>query len=98
MKKRTSNENSIFEVIKEIIERNKLEPGLDNIHVKEAWKNVMGSGVNSYTQDVILKNTTLYVKLTSSVVREELSYGKTKIIAMLNENLGKEIIKELIFR
>lgn len=98
MKKRTSNENSIFEVIKEIIEANKLEPGLDNIHVKDAWKNVMGSGVNSYTQEVILKNTTLYVKLTSSVVREELSYGKTKIIAMLNENLGKETIKELIFR
>lgn len=98
MKKRISNENSIFDVIKEIIEVNKLEAGLDNIHVKDAWKNVMGSGVNSYTQEVILKGTTLYVKLTSSVLREELSYGKAKIIAMLNENISKEIIKELIFR
>jgi hypothetical protein len=40
----------------------------------------------------------LYVALSSSVLREELAYGKDKIIAMINEELGKEVIKKVILR
>jgi hypothetical protein len=36
--------------------------------------------------------------LSSSVLREELSYGKKKIIAMLNEHLEKELIENIILR
>jgi len=98
MAKRQSNEGSISEVLKQFIQINKLEAGMDKIDVEQAWKNLMGNGVNSYTQEVILKGSTLYVKLTSAVLREELSYGKQKIIAMLNDELRKEIVKELVLR
>lgn len=98
MAKRLSNESSIADVLKEFIHVNKLEQGMDRIDVEQAWKKLMGNGVNAYTQDVILKGTTLYVKLTSSTLREELSYGKQKIITMLNEELGKEVVKELVLR
>ncbi len=98
MAKRTSNESSISEVLQQFIQVNKLEAGMDKIDVEQAWKSLMGNGVNSYTQEVILKGTTLYVKLTSAVLREELSYGKQKIIAMLNEDLRKEIVKDLVLR
>lgn len=98
MAKRLSNESSIADVLKEFIQANKLEHGMDKIDVEQAWKNLMGNGVNTYTQDVILKGSTLYVKLTSAVLREELSYGKQKIITMLNEELRKEVVKELVLR
>jgi hypothetical protein len=71
---------------------------MDKIDVEQAWKTLMGNGVNSYTQEVVLKGQTLYVKLSSAVLREELSYGKHKIISMLNEELQKEVVKELILR
>ena len=71
---------------------------MDKIDVEQAWKSLMGNGVNSYTQEVILKGSTLYVKLTSAGLREEVSYGKQKIIAMLNEELRKEVVKEIILR
>lgn len=98
MAKRTSNESSISEVLQQFIQVNRLEAGMDKIDVEQAWKNLMGNGVNSYTQEVILKGSTLYVKLTSAVLREELSYGKQKIITMLNEELRKEIVKDLVLR
>lgn len=98
MAKRLSNENSIAEILKEIIQANNLEKGLNQISVADAWKNLMGNGVNNYTKDVILKGSTLYVQLTSSVLREELSYGKQKIITMINEELGDEIVKEVVLR
>lgn len=98
MAKRLSNESSISEVLQQFIQVNRLEAGMDKIDVEQAWKNLMGNGVNSYTQEVILKGTTLYVKLTSAVLREELSYGKQKIIAMLNEELRKEVVKDIVLR
>lgn len=98
MAKRLSNENSIADILKEIIQTNNLEKGLNQISVADAWKNLMGNGVNNYTKDVILKGSTLYVQLTSSVLREELSYGKQKIISMINDELGSEIVKDVVLR
>ena len=98
MAKRQSNESSISDVLQQFIQQNRLEAGMDKIDVEQAWKNLMGNGVNSYTQEVILKGSTLYVKLTSAVLREELGYGKQKIITMLNEELRKEVVKDVVLR
>lgn len=98
MAKRLSNQSTIGDVLKEIIQVNKLQPGMDQIDAKEAWKNLMGTGVNSYTKNVVLKGSTLYVELTSSVLREELSHGKSKIIAMINEELQRDVIKDVVLR
>ena len=98
MAKRLSNESTISDVLKAFIENNKLQSGLDKIDVEKAWKDLMGNGVNTYTKEVILKGSTLYVTLTSSVLREELSHGKQKIIIMLNDELRKDVVKELVLR
>jgi len=87
---------SLSDALKEFVDVNRLQKGLDGIDVKEAWVKLMGNGVNSYTTNVQLKNTILYVQLSSSVLREELSYGKEKIINLLNEELGKPLIKKLV--
>jgi hypothetical protein len=98
MAKRLNNESSIGDVLKQIIQSNKLQPGMDQVSVKEAWVSLMGNGVNSYTKNVTLKGSTLYVELTSSVLREELGHGKSKIIAMINEELRRDIVKDVILR
>jgi len=98
MAKRLNNESSIGDVLKEIIQVNKLQPGMDQISVKEAWVSLMGNGVNSYTKNVVLKGNTLYVELTSAVLREELSYGKDKIIKMINDELRRDIITSVVLR
>jgi hypothetical protein len=98
MSKRQNENKSISDIIKEFVDANHLQTGLDKIDVQEAWANMMGNGVNNYTTAVQLERDTLYVQLSSSVLREELSYGKDKIISMLNESIGKEVIKKLVLR
>jgi len=98
MAKRLNNENSVGDVLKHIIETNKLQVGIDQITVKEAWVSLMGNGVNSYTKEVTLRKNTLYVELTSAVLRQELSYGKEKIIRMINEEFRRDVVKEIVFR
>lgn len=98
MTKRNNEHISISDALKEFVEKNNLQKGLDKVNVEEVWVNLMGNGVNNYTTQVQLQGSTLFVQLSSSVLREELSYGKEKIITMLNEALGKEIIKKLVLR
>jgi hypothetical protein len=98
MAKRNNENLSISDVLKDFVDTNNLQKGLDKVNVRDAWAQLMGNGVNNYTTAVQLERDTLYVQLSSSVLREELSYGKEKIIAMLNESLGKDLIKKLVLR
>lgn len=98
MAKRTKDLLNISDVLKDFVETNNLEKGLDKVNVRDAWSSLMGNGINNYTEAIELKNETLYVRLSSSVLREELSYGKDKIISNLNEELGKVIIKKLVLQ
>jgi len=52
----------------------------------------------NYTEDIQVNEGVLYVKLTSAVLREELSYGKEKIIKLINEELRKDVIFKLVLR
>ncbi|OIQ38256.1 MAG: RNA-binding protein [Bacteroidetes bacterium MedPE-SWsnd-G1] len=96
MAKRENNYSSIEDLMKVVIKENNLTKGMNQMNVKDVWANLMGNGVVSYTESVQLQNKTLIVKLKSSVLREELSYGKEKIIKMLNDELGEELITKLM--
>lgn len=98
MAKRFNEEQSIHDVLKNFISHNKLQDGIDKVEVKEIWFNLMGNGVANYTEEVELRKETLYVKLTSSVLREELMFGRDKIIKMINNEIGKELVKSLVLR
>ena len=98
MAKRLNNQSTVGDVLKQIIQVNKLQPGMDQIDVREAWKNLMGNGVNYYTKNVVLKGSTLYVELSSAVLREELTHGKSKIVTMINEELKREVVREVVLR
>ena len=88
----------IDRLIKSYIKENNLEDRLENIEVNNLWHETMKNGVANYTTDLNLKNGTLYIKLKSSALREELSYGKEKIIKLLNEKLKKDLIKKIVLR
>ena len=98
MPKRQGENTSLGDVLKEFIQANKLQTGLDKVSVQEAWHSVMGEAISKYTSSVKLEREVLHVNLTSSVLREELSYGKDKIIRLLNEELGKDLIQKLVLR
>ncbi len=92
---RHNETNSIKELIDIFVKENKLSRGLRQVTIKELWREQMGQGVLSYTDKIELKGDLLLVYLNSSVLREELSYGKEKIIKMLNEAFGEDIIKKI---
>ena len=95
MAKRKNENYKIKDLMSNMLQENRLQEGIDQFDVKDAWENVMGKGVMSYTESIKLKKNTLYVKLSSSALKEELNYGKEKIVVMLNESLNNVLIKSI---
>ena len=67
------------------------------LRIKDAWKNVMGKNVNTYTTNIILNEEIIFVKLSSAALKNELVYRSDTIIKLLNKELGQKKIKEIKF-
>ena len=96
MAKRENNSLSIQDLMQSFIKENNLSKGMQKIKIEETWNKMMGPGIANHTNSVKLQNKTLIIQLSSSVLREELSYGKEKIIKMINEEMGGKVISKLI--
>ena len=90
------NNMKLKNIINTFLKENKLEKGLLNIEVKKAWFELMNNGVANYTTDVRLRKSTLYIKLSSPALKEELSYGKEKLIKLINERLKENVVEKII--
>jgi len=95
---RKSNTQSISSVLKSYVQENNLERKLNELNLIKSWESVMGKTVARYTGNLYIQNSTLFVETTSPIVRNELLMMKEEIRVRLNEVVGEELIKAIIFR
>ncbi len=93
-----SNEQTLGEIIKEVLKTHRLEAGITKVRVSSIWDKVMGEFIASKTTNLFLQKDTLIVELNSAALRNELSYGKEKIIEAINKEVGKNVIKKIVIR
>ena len=84
-------------ILGEFILKNALSDGIDTARIQENWSSIMGKNISAYTKEVSLQQDVLIVKLSSSVLRQELSYCKEKIVEMINKSLGGNKIQDIRF-
>lgn len=97
MSKRNTDPIPLRTALGNFVEKNKLDKGMNKVDVSRAWF-ALNPAFETYTTSLRFDRETLFVNLSSSVFREELSYGKEKIRSMLNEELGREIVKKIVLR
>jgi predicted nucleic acid-binding Zn ribbon protein len=95
---RKSNTQSISSVLKSYVQENNLERKLNELDLIKSWESVMGKTVSRYTGNLYIQNSTLFVETTSPIVRNELLMMKEEIRVRLNEVVGEELIKTIVFR
>lgn len=97
MAKKRQNEISIAEAIRYFIKDHGMEERVLQSMAIDAWHEQMGEFMKKYTQEIYVKNQILFVRISSSAIKNELSYGKSKILAHINQYLEKDYIKEVRF-
>jgi predicted nucleic acid-binding Zn ribbon protein len=86
------------DAIGEFLERNRLKKKFDQTEVISLWKTMFGPVVANRTTQLFFRDGKLYVSLSSSVLRQELSMNKAKIIQSLNEEMILVVVKEIVFK
>ena len=97
MQKQNEESIRIKDLINKTLKENNLSKGFDEITIQEKWLEVMGPGVQAYTEEVKLIDGVLWVKLSSSVLRQELDYAKDKILKDIAKSTENILIKRIKF-
>lgn len=94
--KRKDNQIKLGDALKELMEQYQLNGKMTEVRVYEAWNSVLGPMIKKHTVSKQLIDGKLIVKLDSAALRNELSYGKSKIVQSLNDAVGTDFVKELM--
>jgi len=79
-----------------LLKNRKLDDGLHLVDIEKVWSELMTEEVVEYTSDISFKKGVLKIKISSSALRQNLSYRQNAIKDELNAKLKAEIIKSLI--
>ena len=88
----------ISEIVRETCRHEGIETPLNEYRLIQAWSKVLGSGVQSYTKELFIKNQVLYVVVTSAVLRQELMMNRRSLVQRLNGEVGAQVITNIILR
>ncbi|MBI5914168.1 MAG: DUF721 domain-containing protein [Bacteroidetes bacterium] len=92
------NQHSLKDVLNDMVDAMKWKERLNETKVRQLWHEKMGATINSYTKEMNLRKGKLFITITSSSLKQELSYDREKIKALMNAELGGEFINDVIIR
>jgi predicted nucleic acid-binding Zn ribbon protein len=92
------NQNTVGELIKAFYEERKGPGYLDEVKIIKGWEGVVGPFIAQYTRDLYIKESVLFVQLSSDSLRNELSYSKSLLLKNLNNIVGYDALKEIVFK
>ena len=95
---RKKNTELLSDVIRQVLKEQHLDKPLNEKRLIDAWPTVLGNNIVQYTTELIIKNRVLYVTLTSSVLRHDLFLSREEIKKSLNNQVGVEVILDIVFR
>ncbi len=93
-----SNSHRIDELIAQVLHETKLDIGLKEYELIKSWEKVIGKNVARATTDIYIRNRKLYVKIASSVIRNELLIIRQGLVKALNEEVQKSVIDDVVVR
>ena len=92
-----NNTEKLGDVIMQLLRQEGLETPLNQYRLIDSWKDIVGPVIFKHTTNIYIKNQTLYVQLSSSVIRQELQMGRDILIRNLNSHVGAQVITDIIF-
>lgn len=75
----------------------RLQGKLNETMVVSSWERIMGKAVALKTQEVYISQGKLFVRLSSAPLKHELVMAKTRVLDLINAEVGEQVIKEVVF-
>lgn len=93
---RKPNDKSIKEAMDQLLKVYKLQRKFDETSLIAAWPELMGQAIANRTKEIYIRDKKLFLRIESSVIKNELMMMRTQIIEKMNERAGGEVIVEMV--
>ncbi|HMT29853.1 MAG TPA: DUF721 domain-containing protein [Bacteroidia bacterium] len=93
---RNTNEQSLKEVIDQLIDSYRIRGKMNEVRVRNIWEQLMGPAIANRTESITIRETSLHIKVSSAPLREELMFQREKIKDLMNKELGGKYIAEVV--
>ncbi len=95
--KRTRPE-PIGDIVRQFLAHEHLDNRLDEQRAAMLWPDIVGPGVNRYTVSRRVKDGVMVVQISSAALRHELMMVRTALCRRINEAIGRDVIKDIVFK
>ncbi len=95
---RKNNTQKIEDVVNEYLKSLNIDGKLKEVRLIRTWDEVVGKTIARSTRELFIKDRKLFVKLNSSIIRNELFMLRDGLKKALNDRAGEIIIDEIILK
>ena len=88
----------LSEVMEELVEEIGIRQSVISDRARDVWKEAVGDLINSNTTLENIERDKIIVIVSNDTWRKELSERKKEIITKINDLIGENAIKDIIFR
>ena len=87
----------ITDVLHRFMRESGLESPLNEFRILGAWHKVVGEQISKYTQELFIRNQTLFVRLTSPALKSNMMMRRQDLVQELNQEVGAYVIADITF-
>lgn len=92
-----TNDKPLKEAIEQLLKVYKIKQKFDETSLIAAWPELMGKAVSNRTSQLYIRDRKLFVKVDSSVLKNELVMIRSEIVRRMNERAGSRVLEEIVF-
>ncbi|MFD0794808.1 DUF721 domain-containing protein [Mucilaginibacter litoreus] len=94
---RKANDKSLKEAIEQMLNVYKIKRRYDETHVIAAWPQLVGKSVANRTKELFINDKKLFLRIESSVIKNELVMMRNQIIQKINDEANSVLVEDIIF-
>jgi hypothetical protein len=92
-----NNDKPLKEAIEQLLKVYKLKRKFDETSLIAAWPELMGRAVANRTSQLYIRERKLFIRVESSVLKNELLMIRSEIVKRMNERAGSSVLDEIVF-
>jgi predicted nucleic acid-binding Zn ribbon protein len=94
---RKANDKSLKDAIEQMMQVYKIKRKFDETGIIAHWPQLVGKSVANRTKELFIHDKKLFLRIESSVIKNELAMIRTQIIEKINTEAKTDLVNDIIF-
>lgn len=95
--KAKDNEYTLGDLIKLIYNKCDLSDKVNEMDVIKAYYSIAGNLISKLTKEIKVRDKTLYLRISSAALKNELAYKRSDLILRINSELNRDAVNNIVF-